>query len=171
MMEEDIIIYREIKQEDNLPLATIIRRTMEEFKINKPGTVYFEATTDYLFELFQSVTGSYYFVVELNDEIVGGAGIFPTDQLPDGICELVKMYLAPAARGKGIAKELINRCINTARSLNYHGIYLETMIELKQALRLYEYFDFKYLDKSMGNSEHITDLWMLKTMDHTKCGK
>jgi putative acetyltransferase len=162
-MEKNTIVYRELRQSDNPAIANIIRRTMEEFKINKPGTVYFEASTDHLFELFQPVEGSYYFIVELNGEIAGGAGIFPTDQLPDGICELVKMYISPSARGKGIGKELINRCISKARELNYHGIYLESMFELKQALRLYEYFGFKYLDKPMGNSTHITDLWLLKT--------
>ena len=162
-MEKNTIVYRELRQSDNPAIANIIRRTMEEFKINKPGTVYFEASTDHLFELFQPVEGSYYFIVELNGEIAGGAGIFPTDQLPDGVCELVKMYISPSARGKGIGKELINRCISKARELNYHGIYLESMFELKQALRLYEYFGFKYLDKPMGNSTHITDLWLLKT--------
>jgi putative acetyltransferase len=167
-MEENTIIFRELRQGDNPAVANIIRRTMEEFKINKPGTVYFEASTDHLFELFQPVEGSYYFVVELNGEIAGGAGIYPTNQLPDGVCELVKMYISPSARGNGIGKELINRCVNKARELNYHSIYLESMFELKQALRLYEYFGFKYLDKPMGNSEHITDLWMLKTMDSTK---
>ena len=162
IMQENTV-FREIKYEDNPALAGVIKSTMEEFKINKPGTIYYEPTTDHLFELFQSTPGSNYFVVELNDEIAGGAGIFPTDQLPEGVCELVKMYIAPAARGKGIAKELIRLCITRAKELNYHTIYLESMVELKKAVKLYEYFGFQYLDKPMGNSRHTsTDTWMIK---------
>jgi len=140
---------------------------MEEFKVNKPGTVYYEATTDHLFELFQSTSGSNYLVVELNGEVAGGAGIYPTDQLPDGVCELVKMYIKTTARGKGIAKELIRRCINKAKELNYHSVYLESMPELKQAISLYEYFGFQYLNKPMGNSQHAVDIWMIKNIKDT----
>lgn len=160
---ENTIVFREIKPDDNQALAVIIRRTMEEFKIDRPGTIYVEPTTDHLFELFQSTTGSTYFIVELNGELAGGAGVFPTDQLPGGVCELVKMYLKPAARGRGIAKQLISRCIEKAKELNYHGVYLESMNELKQAVSLYEYFGFRYLEKPMGNSTHSsTDIWMIK---------
>jgi putative acetyltransferase len=137
---------------------------MEEFNINRTGTVYVEPTTDHLFELFQSNVKSYYFVVELNGGIVGGAGVFPTDQLPKGVCELVKMYIKPSARGKGIGRELIRNCIDKAKELNYNGIYLESMFELKQAVKLYEHFGFQYLNKPMGNSQHITDIWMTKNL-------
>jgi len=160
------IVYRKIKAEDNMILANIIRRTMEEFKIDKPGTVYYDPTTDQLFELFQDNAQSDYFVVESDGEIVGGAGIFPTDQLPERVCEFVKMYILPHARGKGIAKELIKRCILRAKELNYHSVYLESMPELKQALKLYEHFGFQYLDKPMGNSQHAVDVWMIKRIDN-----
>ncbi len=99
-MKNDHIILRNIRLADNAALATVIRKTMEEFDMNKPHTVYFEPTTDALFELFQAAEGSNYFVVELNGEVAGGAGIFATDQLPEGTCELVKMYLSAAARGE-----------------------------------------------------------------------
>jgi len=159
------IIFREIAHADNAALANVIRRVMEEFKIDRPGTIYVETSTDHLFELFQCAPRSTYFVVELNGAVAGGAGIFPTDELPGGVCELVKMYLTPVARGKGVAKELISRCLETAKELGYHSVYLESMPELKQALRLYEYFGFQYLDKPLGNSQHTsTSIWMVKTL-------
>jgi len=163
-MTESNLFLRNIQYGDNLALARVIRKTMEEFKVNKPGTVYYESTTDHLFELFQSTAGSEYFVVELNGEVAGGAGIFPTDQLSPGVCELVKMYIQPAARGMGIGKELIRRCLQSARELNYHGVYVESMFELKQAVRLYEHFGFQYLNEQMGNSQHLTDIWMMKKL-------
>lgn len=33
--------------------------------------------------------------------------IYPTNGLPDGYAELVKLYLSPAARGKGIGNTLM----------------------------------------------------------------
>ena len=162
---EDKIVFRTMKYDDNAPLASLIRSVMEEFKINKPGTIYVEPSTDHLFELFASAPGGHYFVVELNGEIVGGAGVFPTDELPDGVCELVKMYLKPAARGKGIAKALISRCIEKAKELSYAVVYLESMTELKQAVKLYEQFGFQYLSSPMGNSQHTsTTIWMRKNI-------
>jgi putative acetyltransferase len=72
--------------------------TLAEFGANHPGTVYYDPTTDALYELFQK-NGSIYYVAELNGELIGGAGIYPSDGLPAGTCELVKMYLLPQARG------------------------------------------------------------------------
>src|SRR3954466_11487154 len=97
---------RTIEQSDNSELAKIIRSSLAEFGANKPGTVYYDDTTDHLYELFQQ-KGSIYYVAVLDNLIVGGAGIFPSDGLPAGICELVKMYLTPSARGKGAGKKLI----------------------------------------------------------------
>jgi len=45
-------------------------------------------------------------------------------------------------------------------------VYLETMPELKQALKVYEKFGFRYLEGPMGNSGHTgCSLWMLKTLE------
>ena len=43
---------RKIEPTDNNALAKIIRDALTEFKANKPGTVYFDDSTDHLFELF-----------------------------------------------------------------------------------------------------------------------
>ncbi|WP_163362824.1 GNAT family N-acetyltransferase, partial [Escherichia coli] len=72
-----------------------------EFGANKPGTVFYDDTTDHLYELFQSAPLSAYYVAEKNGELIGGAGIFPTEGLPANTCELVKMYLHKSARGMG----------------------------------------------------------------------
>jgi putative acetyltransferase len=158
------IVIREIRQEDNQKIAAIIRRTMEEFKINKPHTIYYEATTDTLYELFGSTEGSRYLVAELDSELVGGAGIFPTDQLPEGLCEFVKFYVKSSARGKGIGKALISRCLQFAREFGYTQMYLESSSELETAIKLYEYFNFKYLNSQIGNSGHDTDTWMIRDL-------
>ena len=152
---------RTIRPSDNSSLANIVRNTLAEFGLDKPGTVYYDDSTDHLFELFQTPRSSY-FVAEQNGEIVGGAGIFPSNGLPPDVCELVKMYLVPGARGMGLGRELIRRSIDYARSAGYKQVYLETMPELKKALSVYEKFGFRFLDGPMGNTGHYgCDRWML----------
>jgi putative acetyltransferase len=155
---------RNIQPSDNPTLARIVKDTLAEFGANHPGTVYYDASTDTLFEVFQKERSAY-FVAEKDGEIVGGGGIYPTDALPGDTCELVKMYLLPPARGTGLGRTLIEKCLEAAKELGYKQVYLETMPELKQALNVYAKFGFEYLKGPMGNSGHTgCSLWMLKKL-------
>jgi putative acetyltransferase len=161
-MENPVI--RIIQPSDNKALSLIIRNALAEFGADKPGTVYFDETTDSLYELFQT-RNSIYFVALINDEITGGAGIFPTNGLPHDTCELVKMYLSPSARGLGLGKLLIKKCIAFATDAGFKKIYIESMPELKKALNIYEKFGFRYLNVPMGNTGHFgCAIWMLKDL-------
>jgi len=161
----DQIQIRPIEPRDNAAIAAIIRSSLEEFGANKPGTVYFDDSTDHLFELFSQTEGSFYLVAENKGIVLGGAGIYPTQDLPEGTCELVKMYLNRDARGLGLGRKMISQCIDMAASLGYQQIYLETMPELKKAVSVYEKFGFTYLKSPMGNSGHNgCDIWMLKSI-------
>jgi putative acetyltransferase len=160
----DLVTIRNIRPSDNPVLSKIVKDTLAEFGANHPNTVYYDPTTDALFEMFQK-KGAVYFVAEINDEIVGGGGIYPTDGLPAGTCELVKMYLLPTARGTGLGRTLIEKCLATAEEHGYKQVYLESMPELKQALKVYAKFGFEYLKGPMGNSGHTgCSLWMLKNV-------
>ena len=155
------VFIRTIQPEDNPALAKIVRGTLAEFGANHPGTVYYDPTTDHLFELFQHERSIYY-VALLDGIIVGGAGIFPSNGLPIDTCELVKMYLVPKARGLGLGKELIQRSLEFAKNTGYKKVYLESMPELTKALGIYEKFGFKYLNGPTGNTGHYgCDKWML----------
>jgi putative acetyltransferase len=153
-----------IQPADNADLAVIIRSSLAEFGANKPGTVFFDPTTDELFDLFQK-PGSVYYVATQGSTIIGGAGIFPSDGLPEGVCELVKMYLKKEARGRGLGKLLIDKCLHTAKEMGYKKVYLETMPELRKAVSVYEKFGFEYLNGPMGNTGHFgCDVWMIKEL-------
>ena len=159
--QQDYII-RNIEEKDNRQLAVVIRNTLAEFGANKPGTVFFDDSTDNLYQVFKNCPRSVYYVVTKDEKILGGGGIYPTDGLPADTCELVKMYLLSEARGQGLGKLLIEKCLQFAKSEGYKNVYLETMPELKNALKVYEKLGFHYLDKPMGNSGHFgCDLWMM----------
>jgi putative acetyltransferase len=156
---------RPIEAKDNVEIARIIRATLEEFGANHPGTVYFDPTTDHLFELFQTPLSAYR-IVEDEQGIAGGGGIFPTKGLPEGTCELVKLYLLPRARGKGVGKWLIEQCHQQAIQFGFKKIYLETMPELTIAVPLYEKMGYTYLDGPLGESGHFgCAIQMIKPLD------
>jgi len=155
---------RPIEPADNEALAKVIRTALAEFGANKPGTVYFDPTTDALFELFRTPK-SFYYVALVDGKVVGGCGIFPTDNLPDGTCELVKLYLAKEARGTGLGKQLMEISLSWAKENGYTQVYLESMPELAKAVSIYEKVGFKALDHPLGNSGHCgCDIWMLKKL-------
>lgn len=158
------IIIRKIQQEDNIAVAQIIRRSLEEYGIAMPGTVYTDPATDHLFEFFQK-KGSEYWVALHNDVIAGCCGIYPTDGLPEGCVELVKFYVSKSLRGKGIGNLLMNKSIESAKKLGYNQLYLETFSELSQAVSLYQKVGFKLLSHSLGNSGHFAcTIWMIKDL-------
>lgn len=158
-------IIRPIQPADNPVIAKIIRDTLTEFGANHPGTVYYDPTTDALFELFHQEK-SVYNIAEIDGKIVGGGGIFPTAGLPADTCELVKMYLLPEARGTGLGTLLIKKCLEQAKANGFSKVYLETMNELKAALKVYERLGFSYLTGPMGNSGHFgCPLWMMKELE------
>ncbi len=159
------ITIRDIQPQDNPFIATIIRTALEEFGANKPGTVYFDNSTDHLFELFEAEPESHYFIALVNDEIVGGGGLYPTEGLPNDTCELVKMYLKNESRGIGLGKQMMATCLQWAKANGYNSVYLETMPELKNAVAVYEKLGFQYLTAPMGNSGHNgCNIWMRKVL-------
>lgn len=161
------MIIRPIQQEDNLQIAQVIKDSLREFGVDKPGTVYTDPTTNDLFTLFQEKSAVYFILQEGND-ILGGCGIYPTKGLPQGCAELVKLYLLKKVRGKGLGKQLMQTCIDYAERLGLNQLYLESLPELKSAISLYEKMGFKRIDKPLGDSGHFAcDLWMIKKLKTT----
>lgn len=163
-MQTDLNI-RKIQQQDNPIIANIIRTSLEEYGEDKPGTVYTDPTTDALFELFMSTPKSAYFIATLNGEIIGGCGIYPTLNLPEGYAELVKIYLKKEFRGRGIGKRLMNRSLDYAKEIGYTHLYLESFPSLKEAVHLYEKIGFERIKQPLGDSGHFAcDVWMVKKL-------
>ncbi|MBP6673018.1 MAG: GNAT family N-acetyltransferase [Bacteroidetes bacterium] len=158
------MILRPLQQSDNREIASVIRAVFREFKIDRPGTVYTDPTTDDLFTLFQK-KGSAYWIAEDSGTIVGGCGIFPTNGLPDGCVELVKFYVAAEYRGKGVGNMLMQKSIDTAKTSGYTQMYLESFPELSKAVSMYIRSGFVQIDHSLGNSGHFAcNLWMVKDL-------
>ncbi len=158
------ITYRHLEKKDNKEIADLIRSVFREFGIARPGTVYFDPTTDDLYTLFQ-MPHSIYWLAEDDGKIIGGCGVYPTQNLPEGCGEVVKLYLNASYRKQGIGRQLLEMSIESAKELGYKQLYLESLPELGKAISLYQKEGFRFIDHKMGDEGHFgCTIWMLKDL-------
>ncbi|OIQ16331.1 GNAT family N-acetyltransferase [Lacinutrix sp. MedPE-SW] len=163
-MSNNNYIIREIEQQDNAALESVIRACFPEFDIPLEGTAFADPETKKMFESYQNSNDVYY-VIDRDGEILGGAGVKPLEGFEDRVCEIQKMYFSPKVRGKGLGKKLFKKCLEAAKTLGYKQCYIESAPQLKAAIHIYEYFGFKHLNAPLGNTGHTAcAVWMLKDL-------
>ncbi len=75
-----------------------------------------------------------------NERIVGCVAV---RKLDDGVCEMKRLFVRPAARGTGLGKRLAQAIIEVAQELDYSIMRLDTLDRLKGAMILYEKLGFR----------------------------
>jgi GNAT superfamily N-acetyltransferase len=89
------------------------------------------------------------FLVGYRDGVaVCGGGV---KRLPDGTCEIKRMYVVPTARAQGLARVLLHALEDAARGLGYQVARLDTGPRQLHAQRLYESEGYVTVDNFNGN--------------------
>ena len=85
------------------------------------------------------VPRSAFLVARLGDRPVGCGALRPLDEGdgPTSTAEIKRMYVAPAARGRGVARAILDRLEAAARDFGYARVILETGNRQLAAIRLY----------------------------------
>lgn len=146
-------LLRKIRSEDNTQMAKVIRKVMTEFGAVGSGFSIEDPEVDAMFEAYQDPRSIFY-VVEMEEKVVGGAGIAQLEGGDSSVCELKKMYFSPEARGLGAGKVLAKLLINEATLRHFKTIYIETLEDMYAANRLYQSLGFQRIPKSLGNTGH-----------------
>jgi N-acetylglutamate synthase-like GNAT family acetyltransferase len=87
-------------------------------------------------------------VARTDGEVVGCAALKP---LPDGACEMKRLYVRPAARGSGAGRALVERSIARARELGHRAMRLDTLPSMDVARSLYSSLGFRPIERYNDN--------------------
>jgi putative acetyltransferase len=69
-----------------------------------------------------------------NKQVQGCIALKP---IGDNVCEMKRLYVRPAARGKALGKQLVEELIDFATKAGYKTMKLDTISTLKDAIKLY----------------------------------
>jgi GNAT superfamily N-acetyltransferase len=72
-------------------------------------------------------------------------------RLPDGACELKRLYVVPAERRQGVARELVRTLEDTARALGYRVARMDTGPRQTHASRFFEAEGYAPIGNFNGN--------------------
>ena len=146
---------RPIESRDNAAVAAIIRTVMPEFGADGPGFAIHDSEVDDMHASYARLR-SVYFVVERDGIVIGGGGVAALESGAADVCELRKMYFLPEARGIGAGANMMQRCLDAARSFGFKRCYLETLTGMDAAQTLYRKHGFVPLDAPMGGTGHFS---------------
>ena len=144
---------RKIEAADNKVIAAIVTEVMQEFNADPQTTVLGDPSLHTMFGNY-NIDRSVYYVIEIDNKVIGGCGIKQLDGAEPDICELQRMFFLKEARGKGLGKIILSHCIHEAKSFNYKQIYIESMSNMSEAIGLYKSLGFKRIQGLLGKTGH-----------------
>ena len=101
-----------------------------------------------------------FLLIRLNGEPVGCGGLKPISK---EAAYLKRMWIAPGARGLGLARRLLSALEESARSIGYSIVRLETNKSLIEAQQLYR--SSGYAEVVPFNDERYAHHWFEKRLD------
>src|SRR3990167_7505698 len=125
---------RPVEAKDVPAVVELVRDTLAEFGIQFGVGADTDTQLEHLPESYTAHGGAFFVTLE-GDALLGTAGLALVEP---GIFELRKMYLRPAARGKGTGQRLFDACLDYARGHAGARIVIDTTEKMTAAIAFYE---------------------------------
>lgn len=151
-----------IEPHQDAAMAAIVRAALKAHGLDIPGTAYFDEALDHLSVYYDRPGRAYYVLLE-DGAVTGGVGLAQFEGLP-GCCELQKLYLSPAAQGRGLGYRMIRFIEDRARALGYRQIYLETHTNLQAAIHEYERSGYRQIPRPAAVIHTTMDRFYIKEL-------
>jgi GNAT superfamily N-acetyltransferase len=88
------------------------------------------------------------------------AGCVALRELGDGICEMKRMFVPDAFRGRGVGRALAERIIAEGKEDGYRAMRLDTSRRQSEAMRLYEKAGFRRIPPYYPLADDVKD-WLV----------
>ena len=129
---------RAANNKDCRAIKKLVYEVLEEYGL-MPDPDDTDADIDNIETAYFKRGGVFYILQEQDAAAIGCYGLYPLGQ---GVCELRKMYLVHASRGKGLGRFMLEDALAEARRMEFRTVVLETASVLKEAIGLYESYGF-----------------------------
>lgn len=100
--------------------------------------------------------GGRLYLADWDGELAGCIGLRKLDSQN---CEMKRLYVRPAFRGKRVGALLVEKVIADAKEIGYAHMLLDTLPFLKSAIQMYQRFGF-YQIESYNNNPMDTSIYM-----------
>lgn len=121
------------------------RRLIEEYAGSLDVDLAYQNISHELDHLAQeyAAPGGAFLLATQADVAVGCIGV---RRFTEDTCEMKRLYVAPAARGKGVGRLLTLAILDEARQLGYARLLLDTLPSMQDALALYLSLGFRRVE-------------------------
>ena len=130
----------------------IIARTEEDYREARVLLREYEAASEVglcfqgfeeeveILERMYGPPGGRFLLVQAGDGVAGGVAL---RDLGDKICEMKRLYLRPAFRGRGLGRKCAEEVVREAREMGYARMRLDTLPSMQEAIALYRSMGFR----------------------------
>ena len=164
-MKEKKCEIRPIRKTDDAALAAIVRKNLEAYHLNLPGTVYFDPELDHLSKFYgkNSESRAYFVLTDSAGKVLGGVGFAEFGGFPN-CAEIQKLYLTDEVKGLGLGRNLLETAELYAEVMGYERLYLETHDALKSAIQLYQKMGYRQISRPEGVVHSTMNRFYLKEL-------